>query len=354
MSALVFFVLSLFNFIHPTGAESAPRYYTQESALRTFINNVNPPATLNWSESQSHCFWKGISCGPDGITVLYLRLPGRNLTGNIPPNSIGMLTSLRVLSLRVNNLSGPIPSDFSNLKYLTRLLLNSNSFSGNIPSSFSYLPYLIALRLENNNFSGYLPDMKNAQDLTMFNVSYNKLVGPTSYVKPDNTSTGRRAIFGIYSGSTMLLLILFGSVGKRMYQRIIPPSKLMEEKKLVTFEDDVFDLDDLLKTTAEVLGEGSLGTSYKQMLVGKNKTVVVKILKNVVMAEEEFKIKMDVLGKIKNKYVVPLRAFCSFSSVEKLLVYDYMPAGSLFARLHGNVFISNYYLSLHFDFSQHT
>ncbi|KAF5788427.1 putative non-specific serine/threonine protein kinase [Helianthus annuus] len=152
-----------------------------------------------------------------------------------------MLTSLRVLSLRVNNLSGPIPSDFSNLKYLTRLLLNSNSFSGNIPSSFSYLPYLIALRLANNNFSGYLPDMKNAQDLTMFNVSYNKLVGPippslssfsesaffnnvflcgpplnvacnasfsgpTSYVKPDNTSTGRRAIFGIYSGSTMLFV----------------------------------------------------------------------------------------------------------------------------------------------------
>ncbi|MFS7899704.1 putative protein kinase RLK-Pelle-LRR-III family [Helianthus anomalus] len=353
-----------------------PLNLEEKQALLSFINKVHPNASsLNWTESGYACSWKGVTCNPSGITVLYLRLPLKNLTGEIPPNTIGKLTSLRVLSLGHNRLSGEIPSDFSNLNFLTTLYLNHNNFSGNIPSFFSTLSYLTILRLDNNSFSGNLPDMIKAQDLSTFDVSYNKLDGPiprslsdfplsafsnnsnlcgpplspcNASISPpksdgegDNTSTPkRRAIFGIFSGSTMMLLIFLGSVGKNMYQYIRPTS---ENKQLVTFGDDVFDLEDLLKTTVEVLGGGSVGTSYKQVLVGKNKTVVLKILKDVVVTEEEFKAKMDVLGKIKNRYVVPLRAYYNYSNDEKWLVYDYMPAGSLSARLHGNFFISNYY-----------
>ncbi|KAJ0745381.1 putative protein kinase RLK-Pelle-LRR-III family [Helianthus annuus] len=347
---------------------SDPLNLEEKQALLSFINKLLPNASsLNWTESGYACSWKGVTCNPSGITVLYLRLPLKNLTGEIPPNTIGKLTSLRVLSLGHNRLSGEIPSDFSNLNFLTTLYLNHNNFSGNIPSFFSSLSYLTILRLDNNSFSGNLPDMIKAQDLSTFDVSYNKLDGPiprslsgfplsafsnnsnlcgpplslcnASFSPPksdgegDDTSTPkRRAIFGIFSGSTMMLLIFLGSVGKNMYQYIRPTS---ENKQLVTFGDDVFDLEDLLKTTVEVLGGGSVGTSYKQVLVGKNKTVVLKILKDVVVTEEEFKATMDVLGKIKKRYVVPLRAYYNYSNDEKWLVYDYMPAGSLFARLHG-------------------
>nr|POE57437.1 putative inactive receptor kinase [Quercus suber] len=43
----------------------------------------------------------------------FVRLPGVGLVGPIPPNTLGRLSQLRVLSLRANRLSGEIPSDFS-------------------------------------------------------------------------------------------------------------------------------------------------------------------------------------------------------------------------------------------------
>ncbi|MFS7982359.1 putative non-specific serine/threonine protein kinase [Helianthus anomalus] len=332
MSSLIVFVFSFL--ILQTGATSDydPLNPVEKQALLDFIRMVPHSRSLNWTESKSACSWEGVTCDPSGITVLYLRLSSRSLFGKIPYNTIGKLTSLRVLSLRYNGLSGEIPSDFSNLTYLTTLYLSYNKFSGNIPSAFSTLPYLTRLMLNNNSFSGNLPDFINGQDLTTFNVSYNKLVGriprslsqfplaafshntylcgpptpiicnssyppPKSDEEPTNTSTvRRRAIFGIYSGSTMVLLILFGSVGKKMYQHIIPPSDLMEKKKLVTFEDNDFKLEDLLKTNAELLGEGSLGTSYRQVHKEKDKTVVLKILKDVAVTEVEFETKVNVWG----------------------------------------------------------
>ena len=94
-----------------------------------------------------------------------------------------------------------------------------------------------------------------------------------------------------------------------------------------------FDLEDLLRASAEVLGKGSVGTSYKAVLE-EGTTVVVKRLKDVVAGKREFEAQMEVLGKCKHENVVPLRAYY-FSKDEKLLVYDYLPNGSLSALLHG-------------------
>ncbi|KAD2393523.1 hypothetical protein E3N88_40500 [Mikania micrantha] len=96
-----------------------------------------------------------------------------------------------------------------------------------------------------------------------------------------------------------------------------------------------FDLEDLLRASAEVLGKGSVGTSYKTVLE-EGTTVVVKRLKDVMVTKKEFESHMEILGKMKNEKVVSLRAFY-FSKDEKLLVSDFMPAGSLSALLHGEV-----------------
>lgn len=108
-----------------------------------------------------------------------------------------------------------------------------------------------------------------------------------------------------------------------------------ERNKLVFFEGGIynFDLEDLLRASAEVLGKGSVGTSYKAVLE-EGTTVVVKRLKDVVVTKKEFETQMEILGKIKHENVVPLRAFY-FSKDEKLLVYDYISTGSLSASLHG-------------------
>lgn len=117
-----------------------------------------------------------------------------------------------------------------------------------------------------------------------------------------------------------------------------------ERNKLVFFDGGVysFDLEDLLRASAEVLGKGSVGTSYKAVLE-EGTTVVVKRLKDVVVTKREFEMQMEVLGKIKHDNVVPLRAFY-FSKDEKLLVYDYMAAGSLSALLHGTISIPHFAL----------
>ncbi|MCP8971475.1 peptide-methionine (S)-S-oxide reductase, partial [Ectobacillus sp. SYSU M60031] len=61
----------------------------------------------------------------------------------------------------------------------------------------------------------------------------------------------------------------------------------------------------------------------------------VKRLKDVAVARREFDAHMDALGKVEHRNVLPVRAYY-FSKDEKLLVFDYLPNGSLSAMLHGS------------------
>ncbi|KAK1277444.1 putative inactive receptor kinase [Acorus gramineus] len=107
-------------------------------------------------------------------------------------------------------------------------------------------------------------------------------------------------------------------------------------KKLIFFGGAarVFDLEDLLRASAEVLGKGTFGTSYKAVLE-MGTVVAVKRLKDVMISEREFREKIETVGSMDQENLVPLRAYY-FSKDEKLLVYDYMAMGSLSALLHGN------------------
>ncbi|KAK2981857.1 hypothetical protein RJ640_010374 [Escallonia rubra] len=110
-----------------------------------------------------------------------------------------------------------------------------------------------------------------------------------------------------------------------------------EKNKLVFFENCSynFDLEDLLRASAEVLGKGSYGTTYKAILE-EGMTVVVKRLKEVVVGKRDFEQQMEIVGSVgQHPNIVPLRAYY-YSKDEKLLVYDYMRAGSLSTLLHAN------------------
>nr|CAB3501542.1 unnamed protein product [Digitaria exilis] len=95
-----------------------------------------------------------------------------------------------------------------------------------------------------------------------------------------------------------------------------------------------FDLEDLLRASAEVLGKGAFGTAYKAVMENGS-AVAVKRLKDVDLPEPEFRERIAAIGGVQHELVVPLRAYY-FSKDEKLLVYDYMSNGSLSALLHGN------------------
>ncbi|KAF5192183.1 kinase [Thalictrum thalictroides] len=369
-----------------------------KQALLSFLNQVPHENRVKWNSSVSVCNWIGVECDSNNSSVYSLRLPGVGLVGQIPVNSLGRLTQLRVLSLRSNRLSGNLPTDFSNLKLLrslylqdnnfsgefptslttltrlTRLDLSSNSFNGNVPFSINNLTKLTGLFLEKNGFSGSLPSI-NVDGLISLNVSQNNLNGsipktlsrfpqssfsnnlnlcgdplppcsnsffPSPSPSPSNSPTNKinkkksskklskAAIIAIVVGSET------GTTSSSTKDEIGVGVSESERNKLVFLGGGVysFDLEDLLRASAEVLGKGSVGTSYKAVLE-EGTTVVVKRLKDVTVTKREFELQMECLGKIKHENVLPLRAFY-FSKDEKLLVCDFMNAGSLSALLHGS------------------
>ncbi|CAA6665314.1 unnamed protein product [Spirodela intermedia] len=105
-----------------------------------------------------------------------------------------------------------------------------------------------------------------------------------------------------------------------------------------------FELEDLLRASAEMLGKGGYGTAYKAVL-DDGSAVAVKRLREAAggagaqssssaVGRREFEQHMDILGRLRHPHLVSLRAYY-YARDEKLLVYDYMPDGSLFSLLHG-------------------
>ncbi|CAI9775054.1 unnamed protein product [Fraxinus pennsylvanica] len=94
-----------------------------------------------------------------------------------------------------------------------------------------------------------------------------------------------------------------------------------------------FDLEDMLRASAEVLGKGTFGTSYKATL-DNGITIAVKRLKDVIVTSKEFLQQMEVIGRMRNESIATLIAYY-YSHDEKLIVYDYYGAGSASSMLHG-------------------
>ncbi|XP_057873552.1 probable inactive receptor kinase At2g26730 [Cryptomeria japonica] len=331
------------------------------------------------------------------LRVLSLR--SNRLTGALPKD-LSNLKVLRSLYLQHNLLSGPLPDGLSAWVRLGHLDLSFNRFSGSVPFTFNSLTRLTVLHLENNSFTGSLPNLNlpNLTVFSVANNHLNGSI-PTSLKKFNSSSfegnvglcgkplkecqsffppatapsalTGshkskkklsKGVIAAISVGSAafifLLLACLFLCYSKRERRERPSPEKAQkagaptvekggpseymssgqeaERNKLQFFEGSqyTFDLEDLLRASAEVLGKGSVGTAYKAVLEDGT-TVVVKRLKDVAANRKDFEQQMELVGKIRHRNLVPLRAFY-FSKDEKLLVYDFMPSGSLSALLHGS------------------
>ncbi|KAL8254901.1 hypothetical protein R6Q59_033122 [Mikania micrantha] len=329
----------------------------------------------------------------DALQILSLR--SNRLNGNLPSDLLS-LPSLRYLFLQRNNFTTNIPATFPS--HLIVLDLSFNSFTGNFPDSIQNLTQLTGLNLQNNSLSGPLPNL-TLLGLKHLNISYNHLNGsipsslqtfpsssftgnsfscglplipcslpplPSPPVSPTKHNSKNKfplwAIIAIAAGGGTALLLLgiivifccikkknsdpsrvkkpktsTGGRGEKPREEFGSGVQEPEKNKLVFFEGCSynFDLEDLLRASAEVLGKGSFGTAYKAVLE-ESTTVVVKRLKEVVVGKKEFEQQMDIIGRVgQHQNVVPLRAYY-YSKDEKLLVYDYVSAGSLLTLLHGN------------------
>ncbi|XP_047337330.1 probable inactive receptor kinase At2g26730 [Impatiens glandulifera] len=303
------------------------------------------------------------------------------------PTSLTELIRLNRIDLSHNNFTGSVPFSLNNLTHLTGLFLENNGFSGNLPSINS--ESLTDFNISNNNLNGSIPTSLSKFPASSFAGNIDLCGGslqpcnpffpspspsPTSPEKQikkthKKLSTAAIVAISIGAGVIFLLLLLILVICFRRKQNNRDPSTTPKppvtarsipatgmEAGTSSSKDDVtggsteggersnklvfvggggysFDLEDLLRASAEVLGKGSNGTSYKAVLE-EGTTVVVKRLKDVV-ATKDFQTQMEILGKIKHDNVLSLVAYY-YSKDEKLLVYEYMPAGSLSALLHGS------------------
>ena len=79
-----------------------------------------------------------------------------NLVGNIP-DTIGLIPSLRVVNLAVNQLNGTIPASLPMIPSLEMLVLTQNQLSGEIPASISNATFLEYLSFTYNLLEGEIP-----------------------------------------------------------------------------------------------------------------------------------------------------------------------------------------------------
>ncbi|KAL5743533.1 hypothetical protein ACOSP7_026406 [Xanthoceras sorbifolium] len=320
-----------------------------------------------------------------------LYLQGNSFSGEIPGFLFGLQNLIR-LNLAKNNFTGTISSGFNNLTRLGTLYLEENHLTGTIPEL--NLQGLAQFNVSLNNLTGPIPKGVSGMQSSAF--LGNTLCGKPLVSCDGSEESGKKklsggAIAGIVIGSVigflLILVILIclcrrkskkgGASSKdvavgaaaagRQTEIEMPREKTEGEsqstsaiaatsgglagamattrggggggggsKSLVFFGKGpkVFDLEDLLRASAEVLGKGTFGTAYKATLE-MGLVVAVKRLKDVTVSEKEFREKMEVVGAMDHENLVPLQAYY-FSRDEKLLVYDYMPMGSLSALLHGN------------------
>ncbi|EYU34504.1 hypothetical protein MIMGU_mgv1a003961mg [Erythranthe guttata] len=95
-----------------------------------------------------------------------------------------------------------------------------------------------------------------------------------------------------------------------------------------------FGLQELLRASAQVMGKGTVGSTYKAYL-DSGVEVIVKRLKSVSVSEKEFKDKMEEFASLVHENLEPLRGYF-YGRDEKLLIYDPLSNGSLSSILHGS------------------
>ncbi|XP_041994123.1 probable LRR receptor-like serine/threonine-protein kinase At4g31250 [Salvia splendens] len=278
-----------------------------------FIINLTNTQTLNWDTVPpplcvgNSSNWTAVICRNNCIKGLQLENMSLSGTINAPVN-------LFSLSLANNSFSGPFPADISKLTRLRRLYLSHNNLSGSIPDkAFIGMTALQEVYLANNGFVGKIPSsLIRVQQLSNLSVQNNQFEGKI----PDFWQEGNLGLCGaplspcpkiwykktafIAATSAAALISILLLLWRRRrtrplrYQKSVNQfkneatkteninaihNKTEEQGKIqfVRSGRERFELEDLLKAAAEVLGSGSFGSSYKALLL-TGKPYVVRSL----------------------------------------------------------------------------
>ncbi|ONM29684.1 Protein NSP-INTERACTING KINASE 3, partial [Zea mays] len=269
---------------------------------------------------------------------------------------------LKTLDMSDNQLTGSIPGSLGNLKNLNYLKLNNNSLSGVLPDSIASIDGFALVDLSFNNLSGPLPKIS----ARTFIIAGNPMIcgnnsgdscssvslDPLSY-PPDDLKTqpqqgiGRShhiaTICGATVGSVAFVAVVVGMLlwwRHRRNQQIFfdvndqyDPEVCLGHLKRYAFKELRAATNNF--NSKNILGEGGYGIVYKGYL-RDGSVVAVKRLKdyNAVGGEVQFQTEVEVISLAVHRNLLRLIGFCTTES-ERLLVYPYMPNGSVASQLRG-------------------
>ncbi|KAL1209104.1 Inactive leucine-rich repeat receptor-like serine/threonine-protein kinase [Cardamine amara subsp. amara] len=355
-----------------------------------FLNQLDQLRVLSFKGNNLFGSVPNLS-GLNNLKSLYLN--DNNFSGEFP-QSLTSLHRLKTIVLSGNRFSGKIPISLLRLSRLYTLYVQDNLFSGSIPPLNQRT--LRFLNVSKNQLSGQIPPTRA---LNQFNESSftgnialcgdqvqnlcNDTTGITSTpsAKPAipvaKTTRNRTKLIGIIGGSicggiaillllTLLLICLLrrrikAKRDERGSKAVVESegTKPAETEENKTFswekeseegsvgtlvflgrsESDItvvrYSMDDLLKASAETLGRGTLGSTYKAVMESGFIVTVKRLKDSGFPRMEEFKRHIEILGRLEHPNLVPLRAYFQ-AKEECLLVYDYFPNGSLYSLIHGS------------------
>ncbi|KAL0678679.1 hypothetical protein Bca4012_006660 [Brassica carinata] len=145
-------------------------------ALRDSLKSKN----LNWSDPNP-CVWTSLGCDAGSRRVSRIQIGNRGISGALT-SSLSNLPALTIFEVMGNSLAGNIPS-LTKMHALTKAWLQETRFSGAIPV-FSGLTSLKLVNVSGNQLTGIVPEslteLTSLSDLALGN---NLLQGPTPSFK---------------------------------------------------------------------------------------------------------------------------------------------------------------------------
>jgi hypothetical protein len=114
---------------------------------------TDPCGTANCGMiAEAACSWSGLVCS--GWRVEQINLSSLGLTGSLPDTGFNM-TSLKSLTLRANQISGPLPPSWGySVEALELLDLSQNSFQETLPAAWLNMRNLKELYVGENELFG--------------------------------------------------------------------------------------------------------------------------------------------------------------------------------------------------------
>ncbi|WVZ16266.1 hypothetical protein V8G54_009248 [Vigna mungo] len=243
---------------------------------------------------------------------------------------------------------------------VTSLDLQNNSLMGTVPDSLGELEDLHLLNLENNNLQGPMPQSLNKETLeirTSGNLcltfsttscdddassSNPPIEAPQVTVVPQkkhNVHNNLAIILATVGGTIIAFLLMCISVliykTKQHYEASHTSRGEMDTRNWGAAK--VFSYKEIKVATRnfkEIIGKGSFGSVYLGKLPeGKSVAVKVRFDKSQLGADS-FINEVNLLSKIRHQNLVSLEGFCH-ERKHQILVYEYLPGGSLADHLYG-------------------